>query len=113
MSNFIGYDLTQNQQIGLTPKMIEELKILQMSNTDLLHYINEQLIENPLLEMEENDSDILDSIEDYNENDDNEIDKSIEKLEFTEYTSRPVTLREYLISQIVITLSLRKYTKSI
>lgn len=100
MSTFIGNDLTQNQQIGLTPKMIEELKVLQMSNTDLLQYINEQLIENPLLEMEDDDSDILDSIEDTSENDDNEIDKSLEKLEFTEYTSRPVTLREYLSSQI-------------
>jgi RNA polymerase sigma-54 factor len=100
MSTFLGYDLTQNQQIGLTPKMIEELKVLQMSNTDLLQYINEQLIENPLLEMEDADSGILDSIEDIGENDYDEIDKNIEKREFTEYTSSPVTLREYLISQI-------------
>lgn len=100
----IGNQLVQNQQMTLTPKMIEELKILQMSNIDLIQYIEEVLVENPLLEIDRTD-DLIDTLvsnaSEYRENDEyySNDDDSSEK-GFTEYTPALTSLKQYLLSQI-------------
>lgn len=101
----LNNQLVQNQSMVLTPKMLQELKILQMNNQELAQFIEQALVENPLLEVEEPD-DVLDElIDEINENDDFEGNNSLngkEALEkdFTEYVSNPLTLKEHLLLQL-------------
>lgn len=106
MGAFPGNEQLQNHQLALTPKMVEELKILQMSNMDLLQFIDEQLVENPLLEMDEEGETVDGELDDVN-SDENEYEVGYrrahtvsENRDFTEYTSVPTSLKEHLISQI-------------
>ena len=46
MNTGLGTQISQSQQMRLSPKMVEEIKILQMSNVELLQYIEAQLNEN-------------------------------------------------------------------
>ena len=103
MSAALSNQLVQNQQMTLTPKMVEELKMLQMSNIELLQYIDVQLNENPLLVLEDNDP--VDPEQPDNEINKDDIDdfdyeEQLQKKDFTEYSSRPITLRQHLLLQI-------------
>ncbi len=98
--------ISQRQQNTLTPKMVEELKILQMSNLELENYLEQQLIENPLLDLDnseaENDEEINEreaSSSLYEDRHPRQENISFVK-DFTEYTSTPVSLREFLVSQV-------------
>jgi RNA polymerase sigma-54 factor len=55
MALSMGYGLVQEQRMKLTmtPELRQAIQILQYSATDLLHYIQEQLVENPVLEIDE------------------------------------------------------------
>ena len=107
MNTFLGNEQLQNHNLTLTPKMIQELKILQMSNADLLQYIDEQLIENPILEADD-EVDAVDGVLENNENEneseyeyDNDNIRTVpENMDFTKYTSKPITLRHYLVAQL-------------
>ena len=50
----LGYELTikQKQQLSMTPEMVQAIKILQLNTLDLYEYVNDELIENPVLEEE-------------------------------------------------------------
>lgn len=50
------YDLVQSQKLLLTPQMKQVIDILKMNTQQLSRYIEEQLEENPLLEIVENTS---------------------------------------------------------
>lgn len=103
MNTGIDIQLSQKQQMTLTPKMVEELKVLQMSSVDLMQYIDMQLIENPLLEkVDEDPLDIDSLISEINENyeDESEYEEKTPKKDFTQYKSNPLTLRQYLLQQI-------------
>ena len=49
----LGYDITieQSQKLALTPGLIQAIKILQYNNQELTEYIEKELLENPMLEM--------------------------------------------------------------
>lgn len=51
----MGYGLTleQTQKLQLTPELLQSIKILQLSSTDLEAYIEEQMLVNPVLEVKE------------------------------------------------------------
>lgn len=85
--------ISQQQTNSLTPKMVEELKILQMSNYELEEYIDNQLLENPLLDNENDEDQSLPFETDSYINHDR-------KKDFTEYTSLPISLRQYLKTQV-------------
>lgn len=55
MALSMGYGLVQEQRmkLAMTPELRQAIQILQYSATDLLHYIQEQLVENPVLEIDE------------------------------------------------------------
>ncbi|GGE04122.1 RNA polymerase sigma-54 factor [Marinithermofilum abyssi] len=59
MALSMGYGLMQEQRMKLvmTPELRQAIEILQYSATDLLQYIQEQVMENPVLEMEESGAD--------------------------------------------------------
>ena len=48
----LGYDLVieQAQKLSLTPELIQSIQILQLSNYDLIEYVKNELVENPMLE---------------------------------------------------------------
>ncbi len=52
----IGYELTieQSQKLAMTPDLIQAIQILQFTNYDLIEYVKNELLENPLLESESN-----------------------------------------------------------
>ena len=52
----LGYELTikQKQQLSMTPEMVQAIKILQLNTLDLYEYVNDELIENPVLEEDDN-----------------------------------------------------------
>lgn len=63
----LGYQLnmTQTQKLIMTPELRQAINILQLSTLDLNTFIQEQLLENPLLEMlDENVSNNTESAED-------------------------------------------------
>lgn len=55
MALSMGYGLVQEQRMKLvmTPELRQSIQVLQLSAVDLIQYIQEQAIENPVLEMEE------------------------------------------------------------
>lgn len=50
----LGYDLTieQSQKLVMTPELIQAIQILQFNTQELESYVEEQLLTNPILEME-------------------------------------------------------------
>ena len=50
----LGYELTieQTQKLSMTPELIQAIQILQYNNEELSEYIKNELLENPLLEVE-------------------------------------------------------------
>jgi RNA polymerase sigma-54 factor len=102
MSTGLGNQIYQTQQLTITPKIIEELKVLQMSNIELMQYITIQLNENPLLDIEDYDMDDEEltgdeTVEDYMYESDYE---ELKRKDFSEYVSSHLTLRNHLQTQI-------------
>ncbi|SMO65210.1 RNA polymerase factor sigma-54 [Melghirimyces algeriensis] len=56
MALSMGYGLVQEQRMKLvmTPELRQAIQILQFSTMDLIQYIQEQTMENPVLEMDDN-----------------------------------------------------------
>ena len=50
----LGYELTieQTQKLSMTPELIQAIQILQFSNQELTDYVQNELLENPVLEAE-------------------------------------------------------------
>ena len=42
--------MTQTQKLVMTPKLQQAIKILQMPRLELVQYVSQQLVENPILE---------------------------------------------------------------
>lgn len=103
MDVILGNQLNQSQQLNLTPKIIEELKILQMSNLEFEQYIEDAMVDNPLLEDEESCETIDNLIGVYEEerynNEDDDID-SENKPDFSDYTHMGISLKEHLMTQL-------------
>ena len=104
MSVALGNQLVQSQQMTLTPKMIEELRILHMSNIELMQYIDEALVENPLLETDKADDlidTLLNSESKYIKNGDSiSMDDDQSKKDFIESIPTFISLKQHLLSQI-------------
>ncbi|KNY28055.1 RNA polymerase factor sigma-54 [Pseudobacteroides cellulosolvens] len=102
MNTRLGTQISQNQQLTITPKIIYELKVLQMSNIELMQYITIQLDENPLLDMEDYESTDFELQRDETA-EDNMYEKGYVDLErkfFSDYVSNHLTLRDHLQTQI-------------
>lgn len=50
----LGYELTieQSQKLSMTPELIQAIQILQYNNVELIEYIDNELLENPILEID-------------------------------------------------------------
>ena len=53
----LGYELTieQTQKLSMTPELIQAIQILQFNSQELTDYIQNELLENPVLEAEKPD----------------------------------------------------------
>lgn len=121
----LGYELTieQSQKLVMTPELIQAIQILQFNTQELENYVEEQLLTNPVLEIQapvvsENNELEDDSIKKSDEfditNKDNEIDwaEHFKEREYDdisykqwEYNKEPTenTYEQYVSSEITLT----------
>ena len=66
--------IKQAQGISLTPQLIQSIKLFELNNIDLEHYLADQILENPFLENKDGCFD-----ENLDHNDVNINDESISK----------------------------------
>lgn len=109
----LGYELTveQTQKLAMTPELIQAIKILQLNNMELKDYVETELLENPVLEVNHEISDgraesidYRDRIveEEYDEKNFRQWENTPEKQDrsFEEYTTQDVTLRDHLLEEL-------------
>ncbi len=107
----LGYELTieQTQKLSMTPELIQAIQILQFNHQELMDYIENEIMENPILEEEKNydDSKEIDICEkireaDYEEHRMSQWEYSADDDEYTyeQYVSDEDTLEDYLLMQL-------------
>ena len=113
----LGYELTieQTQKLSMTPELIQAIKILQLNTMDLREYVQNELMENPILEVEHRSSDpesesehvqidIRDRIveDEYADRGDRQWELSPDKkqMSYEQYTSEVETLHDHLLEQL-------------
>ena len=123
----LNYDLTleQSQKLIMTPELRQAIQLLQYTSLELKDYLEKEMEENPLLEMEktEEDSQDLDSLRDDKDIDvkeflesfddisyRSEIDHNHKQYSFENFVSYTPTLRDYLTDQLnMISIGAREY----
>ena len=108
----LGYELTieQTQKLSMTPELIQAIQILQFNNQELSDYIQNELLENPVLEAEKLDSEAeIDIREKIAESDyeldtyrqwENSADDDDSDYTYEQYVSFKYTLVDYLLGQL-------------
>lgn len=107
----LGYELTieQTQKLSMTPELIQAIQILQFNNQELVDYVQNELLENPVLEAEKTyDTQEVDIREKIREADYEE--QSFKQWEYTpdedddytyeQYVCEEDTLSDYLFMQL-------------
>ena len=61
-------NIKQSQKMTLTPQLLKAIKLLELNNIDLDNYLQQEILDNPLLEKAADDQSLSDNI---NENDEN------------------------------------------
>ena len=61
-------NIKQSQKMTLTPQLLKAIKLLELNNIDLDNYLQEEILDNPLLEKSGNDKTLKDNIKDKDEN---------------------------------------------
>lgn len=128
-------NLTQTQKLIMTPELRQAIQILQYNNVELMEFINKQLEVNPFLEPMDKNSETISKEEqsmeleksEKNESKD-EIDwkdviekyddisykaygntvNSDEKQSFESYTSKKMSLKDYLMLQLGVSVKTKK-----
>lgn len=116
----LNYNLTQQQKLIMNQSMQQSLKLLQMSNYELLVHIDEQLQENPMLEAEYtlNSSNNIDYVKfaEYLKNDSGYMGETSgtaeDEVSPFNYISEKKSLKDYLKEQL-LDLNENDYIKKI
>lgn len=124
----LSYNLTleQSQKLIMTPELRQAIQLLQYNSMELNEYLNKEIQENPLLEMEpvkveledvskdtSKDQEIdwkeyLEKYDDYSYRP--QVDKNQNEYNVESFTSYDLTLREHLISQLtLVKLTAKEY----
>ncbi len=61
-------NIKQSQKMTLTPQLLKAIKLLELNNIDLDNYLQEEILDNPLLEKSGNDEILKDNINDKDKN---------------------------------------------
>lgn len=106
----LGYELVieQTQKLSMTPELIQAIQILQFNSQELIDYVHNELLENPILEEdkhEESDEvDIREKIREaeYQEESFKQWEYSHDDEDYTyeQYASVEDTLTDYLMEQL-------------
>jgi RNA polymerase sigma-54 factor len=117
-----GLNLEQSQKLIMTPELKQAIKILQFSTLELSEYLQQQVAENPVLELKETEEKeqiekLLNSEVDWKEVFNNKSDLGVpqnpkERLNysFEHYLSQTPTLLEHLTFQLdLLTLTPQEY----
>lgn len=123
----LSYNLTleQSQKLIMTPELRQAIQLLQYNSLELNDYINKEIQENPLLEMEtptidgenivkvdkEQEIDWKEYLEKYDDFSYRpQVDKNQKEYNLESFTSYDPTLKEHLISQLtLVKLDSRQY----
>ena len=108
----LGYELTieQTQKLSMTPELIQAIQILQFNHQELVDYVDNEILENPVLEEDKSyDSQELDIREKIRESSYEEHreeqweyspDDDKEEYTYEQYVSDEDTLEDYLKMQL-------------
>ncbi len=107
----LGYELTieQTQKLSMTPELIQAIQILQFNHQELMDYVENEILENPVLEEKSyDDSKEIDIREKIREADYDEhrmtqweyFTDDDEEYTYEQYVSDEDTLEEYLLMQL-------------
>lgn len=113
-----GLRLEQNQKLIMTPELRQAIKILQLSSLELAEYVNQAILENPLIEFKEEEPaqpqekqeteiDWSEYMREMRDVPDRSRFKEVKpEVTFENMVTKGISLHEYLLSQIgVLTLS--------
>lgn len=105
-----GLRLEQNQKLIMTPELRQAIKILQLSSQELSDYLNEQVLDNPLIELKEeitvpekkeSDIDWEDYMREMRETPEPGIPREVKsEFPFENLVTRGTSLQEHLYSQL-------------
>lgn len=107
----LGYELTieQTQKLSMTPELIQAIQILQFNNQELSEYVENELLENPVLETEKSyDNGEIDIREKIRQSNDEEATyrqweysaDDDDDYTYEQYASEEDTLTDYLLMQL-------------
>ena len=108
----LGYELTieQTQKLSMTPELIQAIQILQFNNQELSDYVQNELLENPVLEAEK-------SYEQYVYEEDTLTDYLMSQLQFSRLTGQMAAIGRYIIEVIddngYLTMSVEEISKAV
>src|SRR6056297_3283398 len=80
----------QKQELTMTPKLRQAINLLQLSALELKDYLAEEMLDNPLLELEE----------EYQSPGDNYVANNEEEVDYEKFVAAELTLEEYLEKQL-------------
>ena len=103
-----GLTIEQTQKLTMTPELIQAIRILQFNTQELDTFVQEELLENPVLEFdnkvkEEPPIDLQEKISlDYRESNHNqwEYSKENDDYSYERFVSKEETLEDYLLLQL-------------
>ncbi|GAB6137242.1 RNA polymerase factor sigma-54 [Halanaerobaculum tunisiense] len=80
----------QKQELTMTPKLRQAINLLQLSSLELKDHLAEEMLDNPLLELEE----------EYKAPGDSYVANNEEKVDYENFVAAELTLEEYLEKQL-------------
>ena len=105
----LGYGLTieQTQKLTMTPELIQAIRILQFNTQELDSFVQEEILENPVLEFDKKHLESLAALQEHVSEDYSDpgykqwqYSKDKEEYSFEQFTSKEETLEDYLLLQL-------------
>lgn len=102
-----GLTIEQSQKLTMTPELIQAIRILQFNTQELDSFVQEEILENPVLEFDKRREDSLAALQEKLEEDYSDpgfkqwqYSKDKEEYSFEQFTSKEETLEDYLLLQL-------------
>lgn len=106
----LGYELTieQAQKLSMTPELIQAIQILQLNQQELSEFVQQELLENPVLEVEPTDDSkavdiqavVLRTAADEWRYSQQGFAEDDDEITFEQFVSEESTLEDFLVSQL-------------
>ena len=106
-----GLTIEQTQKLTMTPELIQAIRILQFNTQELDSFVQEEMMENPVLEFDKQKeepgtevTELMEKIRDDYDDDDSykqwEYSKDKEEYSYEQFVSKEETLEDYLLLQL-------------